>query len=361
LSPRDSFLDFITAGRLYAAAIVFASTTVILVLMIYTYLDQKKRRHFVRKRITEKLDHWISEALLDEGQGHTYVTHDLLDEFEIRVNRQFVIDQLISTKKNLTGQAAGNISRLYEQLYLKTDSLKKFYDKRWYRKAKGIYELYMMDQDNMQQEIAAYTNSENEFIRAEAQTALISFSGFDGLAFLDSLTYPLTDWQQLKILEQLKALNPEDMPGLATWIRSGNEYVVLFALRLAEIYYQLQVHDDIVKCLHHSNERIRQQAIISLARLANVSTAAVLTGHYENESPGNKRIILQQLSKIAGDEEIPFLDRELNNPDDLLKLESARVLAKATSQGFDMLAARAAVQPEPYLQIYNHVKYELKK
>jgi hypothetical protein len=329
--------------------------------MIYTYLYQKKRRFFTKQKIAAKLDEWIGEALLDEEGGHTYVTSDLQEELQLHVNRQFAIDQLISTRKNLTGRAATNISRLYEQLDLRDDSLWKFHNKRWDRKAKGIYELYMMNQLDMREEIAAYTNSRNEHIRAEAQTALITFSGFEGLSFLDELAYPLTDWQQLKILEQLKALTPQDIPGIIRWIRSVNEYVVLFALRLAEIYYQLQVHDDVVHCLDHPSDRIRHQAIITLARLANLSTSGILMQHYPAETQANKRTILQQIFKIGGDEELAFLDAELNNPDDLLKLESARAIARNCSNGFDVLAARAQMQPEPYLAIYNHVKYELKR
>lgn len=361
MSPRETFLDFITAERLYGAAIVFGSTTAIIVLMIYTYLYQKKQRFFTRRKIAEKLDEWIGEALLDEEGGHVYVTPDLRKELELPVNRQFTINQLISTRKNLTGGAAMNISRLYEQLDLKKDSLAKFHDKRWYKKARGIYELYMMNEVDMKDKIAVYTNSENVNIRTEAQTALITFSGFDGLDFLDTLTYPLTDWQQLKILEQLKALTPQDMQGLLRWIRSENEYVVLFALRLAEIYYQLQVHDDVVHCLDHANDRIRHQAIITLARLANLSTTGILVQHYPKETSANKRVILQQLFKIGGDEELAFLQSELDNPDDLLKLESARAIARNCSNGFEILAARAELLPVPYLQIYNHVKYELKR
>jgi hypothetical protein len=359
-TTRDSFLDFITAERLYAAATVFGILTAIIVALIYLYLYQKKNRHFTREKIAQELDEWIGEALLEEeGAAELTLSPFLTKELEKAENRQFVIERLISVRKNLTGQAAANISRLYEKLKLRKDSLEKYNDRAWYRKAKGIYELYMMDQRDMQGEIFKHTNSENEIIRTEAQTAIISFQGFEGLKFLDTLSYPLTDWQQLKIVEQLKAIDPQDITQIAQWLRSDNEYVVLAALRLAEIFYQLHAHDDILHCLDHKNEKVRRQAAVTFARLANESTSKILVGHYPSETFANQRNILQQLFKIADDNETAFLKQQLENPDDLLKLEAARAMARNCAGGYDILKQKADVQPDPYLHIYNHVKQEL--
>lgn len=332
-----------------------------MVVMIYLYLYQKKRRHFVKKRISEILDEWISEALLEETEiEHTHVTPELLDYFTNEKNRQYAIDQLISVKKNITGVAGRNIIRLYEQLELNFDSLNKFRNSVWYMKAKGIYELYMMGQRNMKDEIARYTNDKDEFVRTEAQTATMAFSGFGGLLFLNTLTYPLNDWEQVKILEQLHSIDPEDMPELPQWLQSGNDYVVLFALKLAEVYYQLHAHDYVLPCLDHKDERIRKHAILTISRIANENTTEVLILKYKNEIPSNQRIILQQLSRIGGDKELDFLLEELNNTDDLLKLESARALVKCCSNGMKILEQAAGATPDPYKKIYDHIKSEMK-
>jgi hypothetical protein len=362
LTPRDSFLSFITAERLYTIAAFFAVITTIVVGMIYVFLYQKKRRFFVKKRISEILDEWISEALLEEGEiGHTHVTPELLDYFVKEKNRQFAIDRLVAVKKNITGLAARNIIRLYEQLDLRQVSLHKFHDDAWYVKAKGIYELYMMGQKDMAAEIAKHTNATDGFVRTEAQTATMAFFGFEGLNFLNTLTYPLNDWEQVKVLEQLQALDPEDMPDLPKWLQSSNDYVVLFALKLAEIYYQLHSHDYVLPCLEHADERLRRQAIITISRIANEDTPGILLKRYGLETRLNQRMILQQLSRIGTDEEAGFLLQQLKNVDYLLKLESARTLAKCCTDGMEMLEEIAVATPEPYLAIYNHIKSELKR
>lgn len=64
----------------------------------------------------------------------------------------------------------------------------------------------MMDQKNLLTKIYRETNSKNEFVRSEAQIAIIYMTGFNGLRFLDVISYPLTLWQQIKLLEQLRLL-----------------------------------------------------------------------------------------------------------------------------------------------------------
>ena len=77
------------------------------------------------------------------------------------------------------------------------------------------------------------------------------------MVFLDSLTYPLYEWQQIKLLEQLAAIDTDNMTHLPLWLRSSNEYVVQFALKLADIYQQIYVNDIVIDCLASNNEKIR--------------------------------------------------------------------------------------------------------
>jgi hypothetical protein len=361
LEPRDSFFDFITADRLYFAAFIFLMLCAGMVTMIYIHLFRKKRRFFNRQRIEAILDEWIGEAIIEPSTDdwHAHVTPELLDEFEKEVNRQIAIDQLINTKKNLIGDASENIIRLYKQLNLQFDSYSKMKSIIWHKKAKGIYELYMMGQEDMQAQIFRYTNNSNAYVRMEAQTAIIGFQGFKGLSFLGALTEPLIDWQQIKLLEQLKPLDPELYPAqLSSWIMSDNDYVVVFALKLAEIYQQYDAHDVAAERLASPNAKVRRQALITLANIPDEKTAALLVKHYASETPQNKAVILQSLSPIVTDGELPFLLQELNNEDNQVKLDVARVIFKGYGNGQEILNQKAEEVPEPYEAILKHVKSE---
>ncbi|RYD55440.1 MAG: HEAT repeat domain-containing protein [Sphingobacteriales bacterium] len=333
-----------------------------MIVMIYVHLYRKKRRYFNRQYIESILDEWIGAAIIEPSvEGwHVHVTPELLDEFEKEHNRQIAIDQLINTKKNLLGEASENIVRLYMQLNLQRDSYKKMKSLIWHKKAKGIYELYMMGQEDIQDEIFKYTNSQNEYVRMEAQTAIIGFQGFKGLTFLGPLTESLVDWQQIKLIEQLKPLDPDlNAAQLSSWLHSSNDYVIVFALKLAEIYQQFYAHDIAAQKLSSSNDRVRRQAILTLANIAGDHTAALLVAQYAKETPQNKKVILQNLTSIATDNELPFLLQELENEDDQVKLDVSRVLYKGYSSGSELLAQKAQQSPAPYEAILKHVKSEV--
>jgi len=360
---RDTFFRFIRPEHLYLTALFFIVVTFIIVTSIYVYLYLRKKRYFLKQFITDRLDEYISTILI----GEDALPEDLLLNDELagilsrKNGQQLAIDQLINTKKNLTGHAAESIIALYEKLNLKAISVKKFKSPVWYKKAKGIYELYMMNQKNMEQQIVKYTNSNNEYVRMEAQTAIIGFSGFSGLSFLSNLSYPLTDWQQIKLLEQLHLLNPDKMDDLPLWLQSTNEYVVLFALKLAETYQQMQVHAEVVNCLNSQSERIRHQAILTLGRIAQDDTTATLKAIYAREAYSNKQIILKQIAIIGTDDDIDFLMTVLKTEaNDNLKLDALRAIMKCSLDG-DKIVADAADNNSVITAMAKQINYEMIK
>lgn len=358
ISIQHFFTHYITPKYLYSFALFFAVVTLALVMMIYVYLYIKKKRFITREKISGLLEEWISEALTEPVLPETEISSVLSRYLQKKPNRQFVVASLIGIKKNVTGSAAENITKLYEKLGLEKDSLQKMRSMVWHEKAKGIYELYMMNQRDQLPEIFKYTNSDNEYVRMEAQIAITGFSGFDGLVFLDSLSYSLNEWQQLKLLEQLDKLDVVTIVHLPLWLKSGNDYVVHFALKLADIYQQLQVHDDVVACLGSKEEKIRRQAIKTLGRVANDETSRILKNSYSDQVVANKREILKQLYIIGTNDDVPFLLEQLNEEDDILKIEAARAMARISEGGVAVLEERTADSLFP-LSITQQIKYEM--
>lgn len=219
----------------------------------------------------------------------------------------------------------------------------------------------MMNQKDLEQQITPYTNSNNEYVRTEAQTAIIGFSGFRGLNFLNSLSYPLTDWQQIKLLEQLQLLNPDKMPDLPLWLQSANLYVVLFALKLAETYQQMHVHTEVVHCLDSPSERIRHQAILTLGRIAQDETTHILETMYTQETYSNKQTILKQIAIIGTDDDIDFLVNVLKTETNVtLKLEALRAIVKSNFDS-DKIIAEVASENQVIALMAEQINYEMTK
>ncbi len=331
MTKREAFFHFLQPQYLYYAAIFFASLTALLVSLIYLYLYIRKRNFLIVDRINEQVNTWIGQALMDKELPEIVLTPELQQYLRKKKNREFIIDSLIKTRKNLRGAAAKSLVDLYHVLDLKKDSVARFKSVVWHQKAKGIYELYMMDEDVEMLDIYKYTNSANEYVRMEAQIAIIGFWGFEGLSFLDTLEHPLTEWQQLKLFEQLSTLDTVTMDRLPLWLRSDNHYVAQFALKLADVYRQMDVHDIVVGCLESRHQKLRFQAIKTLGRIAGTDTAAILIARYPGEPHENKKAILQQLKGIGDSRCLPFFEGVLSDGDDELKLDAARAMAAISS------------------------------
>lgn len=329
------------------------------VILIYAQLLAKKRMHFYTQRIQNNIEVWISHIILEESVEGIDIPKKFYRLLEDPKARQIAIDELTNCKKNFSGIVAENIVALYNKLGLRDDSLSKIKNTRkWEVQARGIQELYLMDQKNLLTKIYRETNSKNEFVRSEAQIAIIYMTGFNGLRFLDVISYPLTLWQQIKLLEQLRLFGKkEDLSDrIPNWLESKNETVVIFALRLAAEYQQFAVIDAIRGCLVHPSSAVRTRAIKTLIVLADEKTAFTLTGYFAKENFENQVHILDSLLSFATDEQHAFLEKLLDAPDNIIKLKAAMVLANNCTDGLSTIEKRALVEPEPFERILRHVK-----
>ena len=160
--------------------------------------------------------------------------------------RQLLIAELIKGKKALSGSAGANLVRLYIQLGLETDSLRKLDSLAWHRQAQGVQELALMEQRSQVARIYRLTNALNEVVRMEAQAAIVQLYGFDGLRFLDVLVRPLSEWQQIQLLRLLSREPGTPSGKLREWLRSTNPTVRDFARKLtAENHLEEMLEEEV--------------------------------------------------------------------------------------------------------------------
>lgn len=354
---KTAFEQYITPQTLISCVVFFLCITFSLVFFTYLYLGLKKRAFFFKERIKKNLELWISNVILADDDEEIRIPEKFQRLFKTKAARDYAIENLITNKKTFSGSVANNIRQLYEELGFKQDSLKKLQSNFWYIKAKGIQELAIMDQNDQLLRVYRLTNSKNDLVRNEAQAAIIHWSGFNGLRFLNIASYDISEWQQVQLLVQLKNFTQQDMPKMQQWLSSPNDTVVIFALKLSEVYQQFQVKNKVEECLFHTNEKVRIQAVATLAKIGDENSAGKMIQQYRQERFTNRINILQQIHKIGSEEHIPFLQHELENENDFLKLAAAKAMAELGSM--KLLEEKAAENPEPYQQIYQHVKAEM--
>lgn len=274
--------------------------------------------------------------------------------------RKVLTNQLLSARENMIGSSGDNLNLLYNQLGLEAFALKKIRSKSWPKIAIGIKELGLMNLKKYHKEIEPFLNYKRALIRIEAQNTMLKFSGFQGLRFLDTVAYPISEWHQLKLLEELAHLPPDDFIGIDKWLNSNNDSVVIFALKLVRNYHFFQFHQQLTQLFLHQKEDIRLHAIISIKEIADESTANSLIQIYEKETINNKLEILSALKEIATEVEIPFIVSCLDDHFTDIKFAAATALYHIQPLGFQHVLTHADAEKEPLCRIIKHFKADIK-
>ncbi|MGN6639824.1 MAG: HEAT repeat domain-containing protein [Mucilaginibacter sp.] len=272
--------------------------------------------------------------------------------------RKLLTQEIISAKKNISGTASENLKHLYIQLGLGRYALKKFKSSKWYVIAEVIQELTLMEMKEFVYQLYYYANDENEHVRMEAQSALVQFEGFQGLSFLDFVSYPISDWQQIKLLQQLSLVPPENID-LSDWIKSKNNSVVIFALKLARIYQRFDIYDEIVKCLDHPDGKVRSEAIFCLNEIYTDETADQFISRFLEEDDKHRVEMVKAMRTMSTERDVLFLTDILDYDNDELKFCAAEALAKSGEAGLRSLEEHAAAVGGTLIQIVQHVKSEI--
>jgi hypothetical protein len=290
---------FVKPEYLYLAALFFLVLTFTLVAATYHILYSKKKKHNFRTNIRQRLEEWITEVITSESDVNFDIPAELLVVFEKQEARQMLIEELVRNKTNFLGSVSENIIKLYYQLGLNVDSKIKLDVKRTHIQCQGIHELCVMEQKDQLLKVYRLTNSDDKDVRIEAQTAILQWYGFKGLRFLDVVSYPITEFQQLKLLELLRQLPFTGFTRLNNWLSSSNDTVVNFSLKLAEHYLQAQVKDEVEQCLLHKNPAIHVQAAKTLAVLVKQNTPVLPALSLQTEKFTNWLSVLKHQSKFS--------------------------------------------------------------
>lgn len=184
-----------------------------------------------------------------------------------RLGRKIFTSELLKIRKGLSGGAVANIQWLYQNLELQQDSLKRLSSSKWHLQAAAIQQLSQMGSKEHITRIYPFTNHKNIYVRTEAQLALVKMTGFEGLLFLNALAHPLTQWQQVCLMQQLSMqadVAPEQVAG---WLQSGNETVRELALKIVGAFKLYSLLDAVKLCLQHRSEAVQQEALRTLNEL----------------------------------------------------------------------------------------------
>lgn len=226
---------------LIVCILLFLLTIIIFIAVILLSRLKKNRIEIFRNRNTEH----ISKTLFAIGfDGEKFENFIKDPEFNKNWKRKFYRQQFLSELINLHrlygGEIALNLRKCYIEFRLIQLSYAKIRSRRWEIKCAGIQELSEMEIKKAVPVILEHTKSKNETLKMVALTEVLHLKGLEGLSLLEDYQEPLNDWIQLNLLESIKEANWNNVPDFGYLLKSTNESIVVFGLRLINLFHQNQ-------------------------------------------------------------------------------------------------------------------------
>lgn len=350
--------SFVQPWQLIAGVFVFMALIAGMLSYTFLYLFKRYRRSAYKNGLRHKYQDLISFLAISENEEEL---KEFISSHAVKSNldawlkesyaRHILIKELVIAAKSMNGIAYKNLCWFYAEMGLEKDTLEKLKSHEWHIKAKAIQTLSHLGQKQFIARIYRFTNSNNEFVRHEARIAVVKLTGFEGLRFLDVISYPLTEWQQIHLLHELSKEKSISSKDVDRWLQSANHSVAEFALRLVEVYRIYDLHDEVIKLLKHPEELIRIKAINALCEIQQDNTAHIMVENFRQENNPVQMAILKALQKTGTESEIPFLSRYLLHEENDFKMAAARAIRNIKTDGLTIIerSVDSSQQPWPVL------------
>ncbi|MDB4289675.1 hypothetical protein N9887_01185 [Flavobacteriaceae bacterium] len=243
-----------------------------------------------------------------------------------KFDKSILLKTIFKIHNDMTGDIAEKLKMLYIELELVDESIKKIKSSKWHIQIIGMRELSDMRIKDVADDIGLLSLNKNEILRREAQLALVKINGFQALDFLNNLTYTLSEWQQLLLLETIQYFNENNLPPLEPLLKSENDSVVLFVLKICTIFNLIRLKDNLIQLLNHENEQLRIEAIEVIGELQITDSLAILKIKYAESTKPVQLKIIELFGKIADKTSIPYLAKKLQLYDYETNLQVLRAI-----------------------------------
>jgi hypothetical protein len=260
----------VSVGFLKKATAVALVSCLIVLLVILAFVLVRRIRRRIRIRFQELFRRWLATAIVQLAlypDQAFVISPQLTKLLQKKYHRLLALDELLICKKYLKGHAMKIVVQLYEQLQLRKETDQKLKSSIWSRVVRGIQEIYVFDQYDAMDQLYAFSDDDNPYIRSEAHFGVVNLQGFEALRFLKQINNSLSDWDQINLLHQLTLFEPRPLTEMPEWLVLENKSVVVFALKLLEAYPDQQYYEQVEACLQDSDERVQKQAKRCLSKL----------------------------------------------------------------------------------------------
>ncbi|MGJ1324915.1 HEAT repeat domain-containing protein [Sphingobacterium faecium] len=344
----------ITLNELVIAIIIVFMMVMVMIIAVLLYSLYQYRILHNRQIWTRIIENKIIESIVG---GHQAIADDQSFNSNLRkyAFRDLFLGLLVTSERKFSGAARQEISFLFHQYHLEKEAWKNLKKKKNYLVVAGIQELSAMGVTRALSVFTSLLKHSDRLIYQEAQYAVLTFKGFEGLSFLNTLHSPLSDWQQLRLLHSITEIPDSHDLSPALWLESSNITVIIFTFRLIRKFQLLTFYNAVLKLLDHDHVHVRKEAVRTLESLENDDTVHQLTTSFPQQPLSVQLEILKALKRSKSMECLAFLKQQfLEHPDNAIKIAAAEVMVCLGQEQYltDMaLDSNTALR---FKQIVNH-------
>ena len=338
----------ISTTLLWELTLVFAAIAVLFLFLIFMLRSRISGRRYKVEVQKRELASMVSHFLFFPQDSNTeYQEEDLRRRQEFRklldtpLNREALSEILHELSQDVSGMARERLLTLYQDLGLQEEAYRKLQSSKWETISRGILELSDMQVEQAYFIIRKFIYDNRSILRKQAELAIISLTDMGIQSFLDAARGPISEWQQLRIMEILKRKDSFLPPDFKHWLTSENEDVILLSLRLIRYFKQSEAAAQITGLLTHSSTEIQLASLECIRDLAYEPAKDILKQNFADAVPQIKLGILDALRPI-----IAYTDKDwLQNQAAGDEAFAVRNKSNALLQALEHTATPAPVNP----------------
>jgi len=316
ISVHDLFLTFL---------VIFLLVLILIAAVVFYSFYQYKELSNIHEW-SDLIDEKVSDAIV-YGEDRKDTAKGLGGLLKFSSFRNLFLEKLVDSEKKFSGGARLEIRKIFNDYDLRKDAFVRLRQRKPYLIAGGIQELTTMQVADALPEIEGLLNHKSPQVYQEAQYAMVVFKGFQGLHFLDTDPHKISEWQQLRLLRSLSSITPGAEIMMEKWLKSSNDSVVIFTLRLLKKFQVFSFYKEVHFLLNHSSEDVRIQAVHTLVALESASTAGDLIASFPIQPETVQLELLEALNRAKDPGCSTFFKEQLHNhPAAIVKIAAAEAL-----------------------------------
>lgn len=335
-------------------ALLAGATTMVAVLFLSRVLKSwlERKEESLRRRYQEILNKVIVNATFSErGSVHPafefYMAELRLCTGNSAFAKEILIQQMLTLKRNLSGNSARALVRAYHEIPLYPESRRKLGSSRWHVTATGIRALFEMEHVDSVEYVRPFLHSRNHLIRAQSFLALTGLEK-EPLKFLGGFRGFLSRWIQINLYRYLSGVDTRRIPSFRQWFGHADPSVRRFAIRMATQFRQQDALPSLADLLYEADASIVGHAVHAIGELEGFEHRHVVVRLLAHAwpYPSVAQKTLECLIKIGDpSKDAHRVARYLDHPSGLLRSAAVRTLKAFGDAGDEVIQLHDCADP----------------